>query len=145
MDAEAPVPAVEGKLGGTPAAPSTEVALSGAPAPSVSAGVVAAGVGRIKDYSVSVYGQVRALALIAPPINFVDAPLRPSRGDFSRWPVLLVAGDSDEYCSATHLSEIAGENAATVVCMPGVAHFLQGETAQLAAAHAAEWVGTLSF
>ena len=48
---------------------------------------------------------VQAVGLIAPPINRVPAPMVPSRGDFARWPVLLAAGDEDEYSECSFEDE----------------------------------------
>lgn len=86
---------------------------------------------------------VRAIALIAPPIDVVPPPMHPSRGDFARWPVLLAVGDTDEYCSVAKLQEIARGQATTLVTMPATGHFLQGASAETAALHMAEWIATL--
>ena len=43
---------------------------------------------------------VQALALIAPPIDFVPEALGPSRRDFALWPMLLACGETDESTAA---------------------------------------------
>ena len=65
MAADAPAPEVEGKLGGASSGSIPEMAVSGAPAPAVSAGVVAAGLNRMKGYSMAVYEQVGLLSQAA--------------------------------------------------------------------------------
>ena len=91
----------------------------------------------------SAAARVSALALIAPPINMVPAALQPARGDFARYPMLLLAGEDDEYCSTERLAQIAGDAACTLVPLAGVGHFLQGAAAERAAQHAVEWVRAL--
>ena len=88
---------------------------------------------------------VQALALVSPPIDEVPPPMVPSRGDFARWPVILAAGEEDEYCSASQLRAIAGGSATTLVVLEGVSHFLHGDTAQQMGSHIAEWIGSLAF
>ena len=88
---------------------------------------------------------IQALALVAPPIDVLPAAMHPSRGDFARWPVLLTAGDADEYCDVRRLREIAGAAATTCLVLDGVTHFLHGETARAAAQQVDAWVGSLTF
>ena len=88
-------------------------------------------------------GCVAAVALFAPPIDMIPPSLHPGRGDFARWPILLAAGDADEYCSAAKLRALAGDSPATLVLMADVDHFLHGGHAEQAAAHAVEWLGRL--
>jgi alpha/beta superfamily hydrolase len=85
----------------------------------------------------------RALALIAPPLDHMPRTLHPGRGDFARWPMLFVAGDVDEHCSAEQLQRAVGGSATTVVSMPNIGHFLEGPTAEKAARHVASWVAAL--
>ena len=86
---------------------------------------------------------VQALALIAPPIDFVPEALGPSRRDFALWPMLLACGETDEYCSAERLKSVASTNASTTVIFKGVGHFLQGESAATAASYTINWVSAL--
>ena len=87
--------------------------------------------------------RVAGLALIAPPISVVPPGMHPGRGDFARWPMLLCAGDDDEYCEESKLRAIAGGSATSLVVMNGVSHFLHGGVADKAALHAVEWVNGL--
>ena len=84
---------------------------------------------------------VRAIALISPPISIdtMSDALKPGRRDFAQWPMLLLSGDSDEYCAERKLRTTAGDSACTVVIMKGVGHFLQGGHADAAARHAVQW------
>ena len=86
---------------------------------------------------------IQALALIAPPIEYVSEGLGPSRRDFALWPMLMAAGDADEYCSTARLRTTAGDSASTIVILKSIGHFLQGASAELAARHAVEWVEAL--
>ena len=88
--------------------------------------------------------RIQALALVAPPINVLPPGMHPSRGDFARWPILLTAGDADEYCDVGRLRAIAGGAATTCLVLDGVTHFLHGETAQAAALQVDAWVGSLT-
>ena len=88
--------------------------------------------------------RIQALALVAPPINVLPPAMHPSRGDFARWPILLTAGDADEYCDVGRLRAIAGGAATTCLVLEGVTHFLHGETAQAAALQVDAWVGSLT-
>jgi alpha/beta superfamily hydrolase len=87
--------------------------------------------------------RVQALGLVAPPIDAVPEALGPGRRDFTQWPVLLVCGDKDEYCSAAALTAAVGDSACTTLLLPGVGHFLQGDTATAAARHAVDWLARL--
>lgn len=86
---------------------------------------------------------VQALALVAPPFDVVPESLGLGRRDFTHWPVLLVFGDKDEYCSTTAVTKVTGDSACTTVLLKGVGHFLQGETAVLASRHAVDWLAQL--
>ena len=96
-----------------------------------------------KDAARGSGARVAAVSLFAPPIDMVPPSLHPGRGDFARWPMLLCAGDQDEYCAASKLRALAESTATTLVVMPGVDHFLNGGHAEAAAVHALEWIKKL--
>ena len=73
----------------------------------------------------------------------VPAALHPGRGDFARYPMLLAAGERDDYCSVQRLRQIAGDSASTLVAFAGVDHFLHGPAAEHAAQAAVDWVTAL--
>ena len=54
--------------------------------------------------------------------------------------MLLLSGDVDEQCPSDALREAGGGSATTVITMRGVSHFLNGNKAELAAYHVANWV-----
>ena len=97
-----------------------------------------------RDASRPEMSRVSGLALFAPPISMVPATLHPGRGDFARWPMLLAAGDADEYCALPRLRTLAGDSATTLVTLRGAGHFLHGAVAQQAAMQAVEWVSALA-
>ena len=86
---------------------------------------------------------IQALALVAPPIGVLPSSMHPGRGDFARWPILLTAGDADEYCDVQQLQAIAGGAATTCLVLDSATHFLHGDTARAAALQVDEWVSSL--
>ena len=82
---------------------------------------------------------IEAVALVAPPLATAPRSLHPTRRDFARWPMLLAAGDTDEFCPANQLRETAGANATTVIVMPGAGHFFNGTRAESAARQVVSW------
>lgn len=68
--------------------------------------------------------RVRALALIAPPLAAADLGDRLTA--FSR-PLLLLAGERDQFCPADALRQLADRCRAELVVVPSVDHFWFGQ------------------
>lgn len=68
--------------------------------------------------------RVAALALIAPPLAATDLGDRLTT--FPR-PLLLLAGERDQFCPADALHRLAAQSRAELVLVPGVDHFWFGQ------------------
>ena len=88
---------------------------------------------------------VHALALVAPPLAMVSTARHPGRGDFARWPTLLISGDSDDICPVGMLRDCAGDFATELVLLERTGHFLHSRKADVAAKHVVEWIDKLAW
>lgn len=68
--------------------------------------------------------RVGALALIAPPLAAADLGDRLSS---CQRPLLLLAGERDQFCPADAVRQLAAQYRAELVLMPGVDHFWFGQ------------------
>ncbi len=77
----------------------------------------------------------RALAAIAPPLAMFDA----SFATDIRVPLLLLAGDRDDYCPRESVDELAARCHASVRVLVGADHFFAGREREVAAG-ISEWL-----